>query len=187
MNNIKIGIDLDNTFWNLGEATVELFNLRYRQKLNYKTCNIYDLDVIFNKIISGSGDYIEDLYYEAFNLVNPYKDAIEIVNKMKENGFEIYFCTSSTIREIVAKDSRLHELFDWYNIQNLITIDNKSLLNLDIVVDDLPKNLNSSLGILYEQPYNKHCTEYNMVNNWNDVWETVKLYAKLKGISEVDG
>ena len=45
---ITIGIDLDNTVWNLGETVVNQINKKYNLNIDYNDCP-YNLDETFDK------------------------------------------------------------------------------------------------------------------------------------------
>ena len=62
-----IGIDLDNTVWNLGETVVNQINKKYNLNIDYNDCP-YNLDATFNQYPQITDD-INDLYYDAIAYV----------------------------------------------------------------------------------------------------------------------
>lgn len=155
-----IGIDLDNTIWNLGETVVDQINKKYNLNIDYKDCP-YNLDEVFNNYPQITDD-INDLYYNAIPNVKVYEDALTVIEYLKhEYGAIIYFCTSSTPKELWAKDIVLRHLFKWYNGTQLVSCHYKSILKLDVMIDDLYTHFgDNKLHLLYAQPYNKQdaCT-----------------------------
>ena len=77
-----IGIDLDNTVWNLGETVVNQINKKYNLDIDYNDCP-YNLDETFNKYPQITDD-INDLYYDAIAYVQIYKHALTAIEYLKK-------------------------------------------------------------------------------------------------------
>lgn len=150
-----IGIDLDNTFWNLGETALQILNEKHKQNCSFE--NLYSYDVSMAHPDFRNED-MNEVYLEASKSCKPYKYAIETVKYfMKQKEVDVFFVTSSTPEEVIVKNERLHTMFEQYNYHNLIVMQHKELLNVDVMIDDLYRNLTNphlKLGILYSQPYN---------------------------------
>lgn len=171
-----IGIDLDNTVWNLGETVVNQINKKYNLDIDYNDCP-YNLDETFNKYPQITDD-INDLYYDAIAYVQIYKHALTAIEYLnKEYGATIYFCTSSTPKELYVKDIMLRYLFDWYDGTQLISCHYKHLLKLDVMIDDLWTHFgDNKLHLLYAQPYNKDAQTGDPVMHRCEDWLEVVRY-----------
>lgn len=178
-----IGIDLDNTLWNLGETVVDMLNDKYNLDVKYEDC-VYDLDVMFSKydVYKNDNPDINDWYYLAAKEAYVYSDAKTVVNFIKkELGYDVYFCTSSTPNELVVKNHRLNNIFDWYDGTQLICCHNKKLINFDIMIDDIWSHFNNKIEVplLFGQPYNKDITGFYRVENWLHILRYVVTYDKV--------
>lgn len=171
-----IGIDLDNTIWNLGETVVNQINKKYNLNIDYNDCP-YNLDEVFDKYPQIT-DNINDLYYDAIAHVQIYQHSFAAIEYLKkEYGAIIYFCTSSTPKELYVKDIMLRYLFDWYDGTQLISCHHKHLLKLDVMVDDLWTHFgNNKLHLLYSQPYNKDIQTGDPVMHRCENWLEVVRY-----------
>lgn len=166
---MKIGIDLDNTFWGLVEPMLHQYN------------EIYDDNVAFNDLTSWNfSDKIKiscDMFFNYFNTedifcfdVKPYPYAIKVINQWYDKGHEIYFPTAGDSETIPWRNKLLSKYFPWYNDAMLIKCSHKQLLDLDVLFDDYPENLRGGryLGILKTQPWNKAETEFTRFNKWEE-------------------
>lgn len=188
-----IGIDLDNTLWNLGEVIVKLYNAEYKASIDYNTIDDYWLEETFEKIVKNSSQCIDRLCHQACKLVACYENAVDSINKLKELGHVIYFVTSSTLKEAKVKDNTLKTLFYWYDSKYLVITHNKQLICLDVIIDDLYTHFSDKqqYHILYSQPYN---IKYDIndlqqllnldiirVYNWGEIFKYIQNLTKGKG------
>lgn len=172
-----IGIDLDNTFWNLGETALQILNEKHKQNCSFE--NLYSYDVSMAHPDFRNED-MNEIYLEASKSCKPYKYAIETVKYfMKQKEVDVFFVTSSTPEEVIVKNERLHKMFEQYNYHNLIVMQHKELLNVDVMIDDLYRNIcNPRLkhGFLFYQPYNIDSIpitydNVSVVYDWNQIEE----------------
>lgn len=172
---ITVGIDLDNTFWNLGETALEILNEKYKRDVKFDTLYSYDVSM-------GHPDFrqenMEEIYLKAAELCRPYERAVSVVNSIIDMSYvKVYFVTSSTPKELEVKIPRLHNLINYFRDSDVIVMHHKELLNVDYMIDDLYRNLcNPHLahGFLYYQPYNFDSIpitnrSVDMVLNWSDI------------------
>lgn len=162
-----IGIDLDNTIWNLGRTAVDILNYRHRLSVKYEDCD-YDLYKTFSKYVSLSKDDVEDAYKEAALYANIYPYATQVINALSEQNM-IYFVTSSSLDGLLIKDERLKRIFKWYSTNNLMRVTNKRHIAFDVIIDDLVRHFsnNQKSHILIDQPYN-HNTDVNSIDNYRN-------------------
>lgn len=174
---ITVGIDLDNTFWNLGETALDILNNKYGHNIDFKTLYSYDVSM-------GHPDFrkedMRQIYLEAALTCEPYRDAVRVVNRIRSiQDIRVYFVTSSTPQELKVKIPRLRKFIDYFRDDDIIVLHQKELLNVDYMIDDLYRNLcNPHLahGFLYYQPYNFDSIpitnrRVDMVLNWNQIEE----------------
>lgn len=183
MDNVTVGIDLDNTLWNLGETVVDMLNDKYNLDVKYEDC-VYDLDAVFSKYEPYKHDNpnINDWYYLAAKEAMVYSDARTVINFIKkELGYDVYFCTSSTPNELVVKDARLKRMFGWYDGTQLICCHNKKLCTFTIMIDDIWSHFNDKIEVplLFSQPYNKDITGCYRVDDWLSVLKHIITYDKV--------
>ena len=120
--------------------------------------------------------------------VQPVEGAYEHLKKLKDDGHEIYVATSSFPMSFWVKTQHcLFKHFDFLSPKNVICINNKSLLDGDIMYDDYHENLHHFKGIkvLRNKPYNINVdTPYVdfRIDSWEEFYEIVKELTKLKEI-----
>ena len=140
-NKYLIGIDLDNTIWDLLTPWVEAINKHYKTNIKTKECCSYNMrvNVLRNRTIKDLSyiyDILEDEHF--WDNVIPIKDAIKYITSLYEYGHKIYFVTHSTYTNIIFKINKLKKLFYFFNENMLINCSDKTLLDLDILIDDCP-------------------------------------------------
>ena len=65
----------------------------------------------------------------------------------------------------------LRRHYDFLSPQNFVFCGDKSILQADFLIDDMPRNLASfqGEGILFTAPHNIHTSGYRRVDSWQDV------------------
>ena len=142
------------------------------------------------------GYYMQDLvpdkkaFFDYFINHNQYDygyllpNVVEVL-KYLQKYFDIYIGTSYIIKEIpkecginlLHKHNYLYEKLPFIPVDNYIFINNKSLLNCDIKIDDKLSNLkNASIKLLFTSYHNQDLTDEYLknlgvvrVNNWLEV------------------
>ena len=130
---------------------------------------------------------------ELYDSTHPKIDS-QIYTKIlsEQSEIELYVVTVSSPKVIARKFEYIHKEFPWIKQKNVIVIDNKSLLNLDILVDDYPTNLfyGKYHKILFDAPWNRNfnASKNGMirVNDWSDVYREIqnKIEAR-KSLEEI--
>lgn len=144
------------------------------------------------------GYYIQDLvpiemkneFVKFFLTQNTYShskindNCIEVIKKLNEK-YEIYFCSSYVFRDspensgifLMQKFDFLKNNFPFIDPSRFTFQSNKSLLNCDIKIDDIVRNLkNAEMKILYTAYHNKNISDEELklkniirANNWKDI------------------
>ncbi|GAA4450355.1 5'-3'-deoxyribonucleotidase [Nibrella saemangeumensis] len=98
--------------------------------------------------------------------------AQDVVNRLMEK-YEVYIATAAMEfpNSFVDKYEWLAEHFPAIHWRNIIFLGDKSVLNTDYLIDDLPRNLRTftGQGLLFTALHNRDETEYKRVNSWQEV------------------
>lgn len=172
---IKIGIDLDDTLWDL----LTPWLARFRKLTNYE---IYPQDVkswdIASYIPAAFKDILFNIildYPEIWNEVQLKPYAQQVLNSLlNTSNFEVFIITATDYRVASNKFKRMFELFPELTKGNLIMTKRKDLINVDYMIDDNPHNLNGNFtGILFNAPHNQNIDKYIRVESWIDIYKFV--------------
>ena len=186
---IKLGVDIDNICVNTTESLVEYINERVPVNLKMSDITTYYIENALPdqyKWIVASGFRDRDMWKK----VKLLQDCDVALNMLYDQGYEIYFVTSSlpeNLRKKINHLSRNMQFFpNDYIFQNTINIQDKSLLNLDIHIDDcLAHALNPNrkyASIVLDYPWNK--TEggipcFARAYDWRGIYEAVHMFTDL--------
>lgn len=189
---MRIGIDIDDTITNSSDIYIKLAKEYNRKKgIKYKiNSNELDTKKAFGWEKENLDEFLHKYLKKVLNYAEPKPDSVEIINKLKEEGNEIYFITARSEEEI---NSGMYILTErWLkknNYQyNLLIIDSKEKLKdcikykIDIFIDDSYLNcklIKDKMGItvlLFTTRYNKKEKENSFirVNNWIEIYECLK-------------
>lgn len=163
---MKIAIDIDNVVYTTTQAVVDQFN-------EYTGENLSINDILSYRIENYVAPKHEKLVGALFCDKNTWKrvkvlpDCVEVVRRLFETGHEIYFATATIPENIYKKAKFLKRTFPFLDIDKcLISIRNKQLLNVDVLIDDYENNLigGNYHGILLTYP-------------WNDTWKCPSTFV----------
>lgn len=176
----KIGIDLDSTLNNLEEIWMDRYNKDYpNKKIKLKDWVSWDVHTLVDP---KCGQKIYEYLHEPkffYNLdIKP--KAKEVVEFLSEN-YELYIVTAYTSDTCKDKTDWIKKQKLKINDKNIIFINNKSLLNLDYLIDDGPHNFTNfgGMGIVFDMPYNKHLKDNSNIKR-------VKTWADIKKFFEIE-
>lgn len=169
----RIGIDLDDVLNDLGVAWIAKYNELYNDNMT-----IHDIKTWAINDYVKCGDKIFDILKYTKNLcyhLNVKPDAPKVVEWLQKYA-DVYIVTATYPENIMDKVMWLAEYFPTIDISNLIICHNKSLIDLDYLIDDSPKNLIGFKGqyIMFTQPWNTYMDntdkdKYIRVNNWSEI------------------
>lgn len=185
---MRIGIDVDNVLSDTSSLVFEYakeYDKKYKEgkgvvnpeserptgKFDW---NDEDIKIFLNK-------YIDEIVENA----NPLEDAVEIINKLKEEGNEIYIITN-------RNKSRLKEpyevTFDWLNKNNVyydkLIVDSglKGIVCKDndvkILIDDSIEQCNDAINhginaLLFDTKENQN-KDIKRVHSWKEIYELLR-------------
>jgi uncharacterized protein len=180
---MRFGFDIDDTLINLREHA---FNI-YKKKLNknvpqsefyvLQRVEIHEpFDLTDEEGSEMWNSSLEEIYYTD---CPPFQGAVEVLNKLEEDGHEIFYITARPKEhgertKIWLKEQGFPVKDDhfFYGMQDHEKIHIIKELHLDYYVDDKPAILDTLLNeqinlYLKDQSYNrKH--QYNRIVNWSD-------------------
>ena len=180
---MKIGIDIDNTCVNTTEAVLEWLAERGVPKKEIKDITMYGLEnlypVEYHKLIS---EAFESKYM--WQKVHLIEGAKENIYNLRQDLHELYFVTSSLPENMRKKINHLKRnlniFTDRYMFCHTINIQEKQLLDLDIMIDDFYGNLCGKrhyISICLEYPWNiEECKKDNSIilcKDWNQIYSEV--------------
>ena len=178
-SNITLLIDMDDTIENLLEAWTAHLNKKYGTNVLPKDVNTWDISRCFPSI-DRKNVYAPLYDNEFWKTVQPKPDAVKYLKMLKELGFNLYICTTSNYETIRCKlEHIISEHFPFISWGQVITTNNKQLINGDILVDDGVHNLigGSYKKILMSAPHNlDYDTDKNdmvRVNSWAEAYNEI--------------
>lgn len=120
--------------------------------------------------------------------------AQQFVRALLSNGHDVFFCTAVPTWEIEHRDKQLNRFFPEVSHKNHVFCQDKSILNLDVLLDDAPHNVEKSTvkyPLVWDAPWNKEIAEKNAAGNsiirvytYKDALDYIALFAKEMGEDE---
>lgn len=172
---LKIAIDFDETLFPTLEKVLEIYNKRHGTNIELSQITMYNLSDSLGIDIA---DELIELFVEKeiYISLQPYKGAIRAVKTLVEQGHEIYIATSTDVRNMEWKEELLQKHFPFIPKKNLIRIHNKSLLNVDVFIEDKLDNLKSTFAdrICFNQPWNidddaDYVYSISRIHHWGEI------------------
>lgn len=170
----KIALDLDGVIWDLVDPWVNNYNLLYDD--NIKTTDIKEYKLSSTLTKATSEELHNILLQENFwNNVFPFPNAFEYLDKLN-NEYDLYIATKTDYRIYEIKVNRVLKLFPFIKPEQIICINNKSLLDVDWLVDDCADNLNGNYNkILLDASYNRSNYEFIRAKDLKEVYNIIKF------------
>lgn len=186
---MRIGIDIDDTVLDTVDIVIESaleYDSKFLRNEGFKDKNAYPFKDLFYWSDSEIKEFIE--YYKKNKIYKkalPKKDAIYYINKLYNEGNEIYFIThrqaskyldiqKETEEELTNKGFKYTKVFTNVNNKGIVA----NILKLDIFIDDSMYQINkvneqNIKTILFKTRYNK---KYNglQMDNWQDIYNEIE-------------
>jgi len=179
MEKKKLGIDLDTTLNNLNEVWLERYNQDYGDNLT----EWIGWD-IHNHIKSECGHKIYNYLKEPdfFYNLDIRENAAEVIDYLLEY-FEIYIPSAYVAEACLDKVKWINKYLPNIKTENIIFINDKSLLELDYLIDDGPHNIQTFSpfkdAIIYDMPYNRY-----LDHDGFQTWPRIKNWLEIKELFE---
>ena len=183
MNKFVVAVDVDNVVNDLVEKLIELYNRTYSANLKFEDFTNYDF---FKCLQYDDAQRLMDLFdeRELWDSLSPRDGAQRGIKHFINRGYDVYFATNASPITFPWKVEWLRKYFSMVPEKNIICINNKGLLQANVLIDDNIDNLLSS------QYYDRVCMDYawnrdvhdevyaiNRAHNWDEIVEVVdKLY-----------
>lgn len=178
-----IGIDFDDVINNMLEAWIDELNKKHGTSVKLEDMADWELARQYPTL--SESEFFEPIDTPEFwETVTIKPEASEIVKRLITEGHEIYIITSSYYKTLPYKFAKcLFEHFPYLTKENIIITYNKSLIKVDLLLDDGEHNLKNFEGIkvIFDAPYNRNCTcaDYR-VATWKEFYILVSQLANKK-------
>lgn len=186
---MRIGIDIDNTVSNTNELIIEEF-LKYDYNnlgnRGFRNRDAYLFSEMFNVTESEFMTFIEKYYHRIIPKIPAKSHAAEVINRLRKEGYEIYFITHRNKIEFKNPYSITKK---WLK-RNGFTYDKLVVdsgdkgeaavkYNIDLFIDDLPKNLERIAAknidvLMVDIYYNRKENRFKRVISWEEVYNIIK-------------
>lgn len=186
---MRIGIDIDDTITYSNELYVKEA-LKYDKKrlrgTGYVDKNEYKLDGMFDWSKEEKYDFFRYILNYSFKNVKMIPDANKIINKLYDEGYEIYFITARSKRFIddpvpeTAKwlqkhGFKYHKLITEAREKGVVCLNNKVDLFIDDAINQCEDVSSYDIPvILFEYQYNQNCTKFKKTNSWLEIYKIIK-------------
>lgn len=170
-NRISIGIDLDTTLNTLNVDWLDLYNKDYNDNLAPKDLLTWDMTKYVkpecNKKIF---DYLFQPYF--FRSLGIQPNAYEVTKYLQDTyNFDLYIVTAYSYQTCYDKAEWVKEHLPHIPVENIIFCNDKSKINMHYLIDDRDLNIETfkGIGIVFDQPYNRHLKDYIRCNGWLEI------------------
>lgn len=175
-SNHTILVDMDDTIEDLVEAWIMYLNNKYNYKVDPQSVEEWDIAWYYPTL--SREQIIEPLNLRDFwEYVQPKKDAIYYLNKLKEEGYKIKIVTASHYASIKFKlEEVLFKYFPFISWDDVVITRDKSIIKGTCLIDDGIHNLIEFPydRILYDTPHNRSIDEKlfkaTRVHNWEEIY-----------------
>lgn len=167
---MRIAIDMDEVLADPIYKFIQLYNRDYG----------VPLDLILepgNEIYQHVPEHAKDKWFDYINEqgffrdLKPLEGSVEAVKKLQEK-YEVYIVSAAMEfrNSLVDKYDWLEEHFPFISWRNIMFCGDK-IVDVDVMIDDRAKNFVGFKGrkLLFTSPHNLLLTEYERVNNWQEV------------------
>lgn len=181
MKPLTILFDADDTIENLLECWTATLNERYHLCVSPEDITDWDISKFYNVLTPKQVFSVleED---EIWNRLEPIPGSQCALQKLYNEGHNLYMVTATNYKTCEAKMNRIFELFPFLNWEHVIISHNKQMIKGDILIDDAPHNLidGDYLKILFSKSHNDSFDCYShkiiRVNNWDEIYSYIELY-----------
>ena len=169
---MRIGIDLDDVCNDLVFKWIECYNADYNDTLSIEDVKSWDI-ADYTKI---GKDFYKYLGNERlFKMLSINDGAANIIEKLCQQH-EVYIVTANASYNKGVCDDKVNfvkKFMPFFPIKNIIFINNKSLLDLDVLIDDGLHNFEGFKGakVVFDRPWNQDYSKPSKYDwrivNWN--------------------
>lgn len=172
-------VDLDDTLTDLCLAWCDWLNKKYNTSVSPEDIADWDIAKFFSPLTKD--EIFSPLLLEEFwETVKPKVEASKYLERLCEEGYDIYICTATDYRTIRVKyESIIQKYFPYISWEKIIVCNRKQMINADCLVDDGFHNLigGTYKKILFSAPHNRIIDEHKFgmvrVDSWQSVYKTI--------------
>jgi len=184
MNKFTIAVDVDNVINDLIKRTIDMYNQRRNTSLNLDDINHYNIYKILP--IEEANEFCK-LFREKqlWDSLSPAPKSQWGIKKLVDTGYNVVFATATDPINFPWKVDWIEHLFPFVNTNNIVCIQDKSLLAVDVLVDDCLDNLLCSqkfYRVCLDFPWNRdiHDEVYSIYRtfDWEDIVNTINEIYK---------
>lgn len=178
---LKVGIDLDDVMWDFVSAWLRRYGEVSGDILVPNDIKSWEIAQYIKpgneSILFGVLDQ-----NDFWDSIKPLENAQKYLEKLN-NEHLVYVITDSNPQKSAKKFLKMNVLFPFIKPEQIITVHEKQMINVDVMVDDYPANLCDGRyhKVLFSRPHNKwfndEDTEVHRVNNWEEVYATVNAIS----------
>lgn len=182
-----ICFDIDNVINDLTEKTIALYNTRVNKNIQMSDITTYNF---YDCLSKEDADGIISLFKEKelWDSLKPLPHSQEVLKKLIKQGHRIFLATATDPINFAWKCDWLSRYFSFIPTDNIIRIMDKSLLRIDVMVDDHLSNLTSNVceRVCLDYPWNQseskdYAYDIKRAYSWNDVIDIIEnIERKMK-------
>lgn len=176
--------DIDNTINDLVEKTIALYNIQSNKNIKMSDVTTYNF---YDCLSKEDADGLIELFKskDLWDSLKPLPQSQESLKKLIKQGHRIFLATATDPINFEWKCEWLSRYFSFIPIDNVIRIMDKSLLKIDVMVDDHLSNLTNNVceRICLDYPWNRnsgkdYAYDIKRANGWNDVINIINNIEK---------
>ena len=178
MRKLIILCDADDTLEDLLPYWLNELNQTYGYNVKKEDVKSWNLKAVYPTLTQRQID-APVFGDELWNKITPVKDSSHYLQRLIEDGHDIYIVTAANYQSIEAKVNRLLEIFPFLHWKKIITTWDKRLIRGDVLIDDGVHNLigGDYVKLLFDQPHNRNINEedYGIIRvyTWAEVYEKI--------------
>lgn len=199
---MRIGIDIDNVISNFNDVLLKEY-LKHDKEL--RNTGIIDNSPYYITVgmFDWSKEENDDFYYNNIQRIamslKPLRNAKQTIDKLKQEGNEIYIISSRDNGEYVNPYEMTVEWLEKYNIKyNKLILTDKyqkgpvcKEYKIDIMIEDSIKNCedienNGVKCFIMDTRYNKDETRFERVKNWREIYSEISERYPKKEINKIN-
>lgn len=137
---MRIAVDIDGCINNLVDRTLEIYNSETNKQIQASDIIAYNF---YDCLPKEDADDIMQLFKrkDLWDSLTPANNAQEGLKALIDRDHMIYLATATDPNNFVYKIEWLNRYFPFIDTNNVIRIMDKSLLNVDVMIDDCLDNL----------------------------------------------
>lgn len=156
MKKLTILFDADDTVENLSDCWIAMLNERYGISVTPEDVHSWDISLAFPTLTKEQvfGVLHDD---ELWRRITPISGSVEVLQKLYDEGHQLYMVTASSYHTCKTKVERLLELFpflDWEHI--MPKLQRKRRKNLSPTSKEKSRSLEEDFNGKADRPYRPH-------------------------------